>query len=408
MNFRKKSFTKGNSLMSKLKKSWIIFILGTLSAFGPLSLDMYASALPDLQKDLSTNASLTQLSITSCLFGLAIGQILFGPLTDRIGRKKPTLISLITFALSSFILAFSPNIYFFIIFRLIQGLAGSVGIVTSKAMCSDIFTGKEFAHYFYLLMAVNSIFPVIAPTIGGIFLLFGDWRLIFITLGVIGIVLFVCVLKFKETLAQTNLNKNDSSKQFSNVLKNPAFISFTLVSTLMTGALYAYIAGSSFMLQDIFGMSPFAFSLLYAINGLGQVLFTWLGAQLTQKFSQEKVLFVGIITAILAASYLLLTILLPHKLIYVIPPLFLIVALVGIGNPMGSALAIEQERTLAGTASAIIGLTQNLLGGLISPLVGLGGLTTYSPMSWIILICEISALIFWFIGRHALLHVKQN
>ena len=388
--------------MSKLKKSWIIFILGTLSAFGPLSLDMYASALPDLQKDLATTASLTQLSITSCLFGLAFGQILFGPLTDQIGRKKPTLISLLVFAFSSLGLALSPNILVFIGLRLIQGLAGSVGIVTSKAMCSDIFTGKEFAHYFYLLMAVNSIFPVIAPTIGGFFLLLGDWRLIFITLALIGIFLFFSVLNFKETLVRTDSHRIKLSTQFKQILKNPIFISFTLVSTLMTGALYAYIAGSSFMLQDIFGMSAFNFSLLYAVNGIGQVLFTWLGARLVQKYRQDHVLFGGIIFAILAAIALLITTKLPHQLAYVLIPLFLIVSLVGIGNPMGSALAIEQERNLSGTASAIIGLTQNLLGGLISPLVGLGGTHTYAPMSWIILICELLTLISWYSGYYYL------
>ena len=388
--------------MSKLKKSWIIFILGTLSAFGPLSLDMYASALPDLQKDLATTASLTQLSITSCLFGLAFGQILFGPLTDQIGRKKPTLISLLVFAFSSLGLALSPNILVFIGLRLIQGLAGSVGIVTSKAMCSDIFTGKEFAHYFYLLMAVNSIFPVIAPTIGGFFLLLGDWRLIFITLALIGIFLFFSVLNFKETLVRTDSHRTKLSTQFKQILKNPIFISFTLVSTLMTGALYAYIAGSSFMLQDIFGMSAFNFSLLYAVNGIGQVLFTWLGARLVQKYRQDHVLFGGIIFAILAAIALLITTKLPHQLAYVLIPLFLIVSLVGIGNPMGSALAIEQERNLSGTASAIIGLTQNLLGGLISPLVGLGGTHTYAPMSCIILICELLALISWYSGYYYL------
>lgn len=394
--------------MSKLKKSWIIFILGTLSAFGPLSLDMYASALPDLQKDLSTTASLTQLSITTCLIGLALGQIMFGPLTDRLGRKKPTLISLLAFTLSSLALTFSPNIYFFISFRLIQGLAGSVGIVTSKAMCSDIFTGKEFAHYFYLLMAVNSIFPVIAPTIGGFFLLFGNWRLIFITLAIIGLLLFFSVLSFKETLTQTNSHDIKLGFQFKQILKNPVFISFTLVSSLMTGALYAYIAGSSFMLQDLFNMSAFSFSLLYAINGIGQVIFTWLGAKLVQKFKQEKVLLGGIIIAILAAVSLLITLILPHHLGYVVLPLFLIVSLVGIGNPLGSALALEQERDSAGTASAIIGLTQNLLGGLISPLVGVAGTTTYAPMSWIILICEVSALIFWYIGNYPLTHKKDN
>lgn len=384
--------------MSKAQRRWIIFILGTLSAFGPLSLDMYASALPDMQKSLHTTASMTQLTITTCLIGLAVGQIFIGPLADRIGRKKPTLISLLIFALSSLLIAFVPNIQSLIALRLIQGLAGSVGIVTSKAMCSDLFAGKEFAHYYYLLMAVNSIFPVFAPTIGGIFLFFGDWRLIFITLAIIGIILFLAVLKFKETLSTTDAHRAQTGWNIKPILTNKLFISFTLVSGLMTGALYAYIAGSSFMLQDIFGMSAFEYSLLYAFNGIGQVLFTWLGAKLSSKYAEQKILLISIWVAIIAASCLLITLALPHRLAFVVIPIFLIVALVGIGNPMGSALAIEQERNMAGTASAIIGLIQNLLGGLISPLVGIAGESTYLPMAAIIFICELFALLFWYTG----------
>ena len=394
--------------MTKARKIWIIFILGTLSAFGPLSLDMYASSLPDMQKQLHTTASLAQLTITTCLIGLAIGQIFIGPLSDKIGRRIPTLISLIVFVLSSFLIALAPNIDWLICLRFLQGLAGSVGIVTSKAMCSDLFRGKEFARYYYMLMAVNSIFPVFAPTIGGFFLLFGNWRLIFIALGVIGVLLLIAVFFFKETLAKELAVKAKQRIPLKEILTNKVFISFTLVSGFMTGALYAYIAGSSFMLQDIFGMSAFSYSLLYAFNGIGQVIFTWLGAKLTQKFKEQKVLLWGIEVAILAAIVLILTTWLPHQLRYVIIPLFLIVSLVGIGNPLGSALAIEQEREVAGTAAAIIGLLQNLLGAFISPLVGLFGQKTYLPMAIIIFLCEFIALLWWQLGtkKHYNNHVK--
>lgn len=385
--------------MTKARKVWIVFILGTLSAFGPLSLDMYASALPDMQRSLHTSTSITQLTITTCLIGLAVGQICVGPISDRIGRKIPTLISLVVFALSSFLMAFTNTIEFFIFLRFIQGLGGAVGIVTSKAMCSDIFHGKEFNRYYYALMAVNSAFPVFAPSIGGIFLFFGDWRLIFVALGVIGVLLFIAVFFFKETLSSENAKKAKSHPAIGSMLTNRIFMSFTLVSGFMTGALYAYIAGASFMLENIFGMSAFEFSILYAVNGLGQVLFTWLGARASDKYSDKKTLLVGIIIAIFAGVALLVTNFLPHKLGFVLLPLFLIVALVGIGNPLGSALAIEQERDHAATASAIIGLIQNLLGGLISPLVGLGSKSNYLSMALIIVICEILALFFWLLSQ---------
>lgn len=392
--------------MSKGRKIWVIFILGTLSAFGPLSLDMYASALPDMQRDLNTTASLAQLTITTCLIGLAAGQIFIGPLSDKYGRRKPTLLSLIIFALSSFLIAFSPNIYVLIGLRLIQGLAGSVGIVTSKAMCSDLFKGREFSRYYYMLMAVNSVFPVFAPTIGGVFLFFGNWRLIFIALAIIGMLLFFAVFPFKETLPIEIAKQAKKSIQLSKILSNRAFLSFTLVSGFMTGALYAYIAGSSFMLQDIFGMSAFSYSLLYAFNGIGQVLFTWLGAKLTQKHGEVQVLLWGINLALVGAVLLIITTYLPHQLGFVVLPLFLIVSLVGIGNPLGSALAIKQERKRAGTASAIIGLFQNLLGALISPLVGLFGQKTYLPMALIIFICELLALMWWYLGTKK--HYNDN
>lgn len=384
--------------MSKSKNIWIIFILGTLSAFGPLSIDMYVSALPSIQKQLHSSASSAQLTITACLIGLALGQIFIGPLSDRIGRKRPTLISLILFTLASFAIAFVTNIWLFIFFRLIQGLSGSVSLATSKAMCSDLYEGQEFIHYYYLLMAVNSVFPVFAPSLGGLFLLFGSWRLIFIALGIISISLFIAVYFFDETLSKDNAQKAKSFPSFKGIIHNKRFLYFALVSCFMTGALFAYIAGSSFMLQDFFGISAVTFSLIYTINGIGQVLFTWLGGKLALKFSENKLLLISILLSICSSIWLLLTLFLPQKLILVIIPLFLIVSLVGIGNPIGSGLAIQQERQFAGTASAIIGLIQYLIGGLISPLVGIGSTHSYVSMAIIIFICEFVALICWFLS----------
>lgn len=389
------SYFLGELTMKRRQKYWLIGLLGTLSAFGPLSMDMYLPALPKLQQDLHTTTSLTQLSITTCLIGLAVGQLLIGPISDRIGRKKPTLIGLIIFTIASLLAALATNVWWLLCLRLCQGLAGAAGLVTSRAIASDLFTGSELTKFYALLMAVNGIFPVIAPIIGGFVLSFASWRGIFMILTAVGGVLcFAVLFGLRETHPQTNTATTTQPllpvlRQLS---RDPIFMGYTLIAGLVTGGLFGYISGSSFMLQNIFGLSSQAFSLLYALNGLGIVIMSQLVGPLTTRYSEQQVLHGSIWVALIGALLLCGTLILPHQLRYVILPLFLIVSMVGIAGTLGSALAMAHAQKYAGSASAILGLIQNLIGGLLSPFVGILGKNTYVPMAVLILLCELGAL----------------
>lgn len=378
--------------MTQRQKYGLIGLLGTLSAFGPLSMDMYLPALPQLQQALHTTTSLTQLSITTCLIGLAVGQLFIGPISDRIGRKQPTLIGLIVFTLASLLAALATNVWWLLVLRLCQGLAGAAGLVTSRAIASDLFTGAELTKFYALLMAVNGIFPVIAPIIGGFVLSFASWRGIFIILTVVGVVLcFGVLFGLRETHPQATTTQ-PLFPVLRQLVHDPIFMGYTLIGGLVTGGLFGYISGSSFMLQNIFGLSSQAFSLLYALNGLGIVVMSQLVGPLTTRYSEQRVLRGSILVALLGALLLCGTLALPHQLRYVILPLFLIVSMVGIAGTLGAALAMAHAPKYAGSASAILGLVQNLIGGVLSPFVGVLGKNTYVPMALLILVCELGAL----------------
>lgn len=342
--------------MTRRQKYWLIGLLGTLSAFGPLSMDMYLPALPKLQQNLQTTTSLTQLSITTCLMGLALGQLLMGPISDRIGRKTPIMIGLIAFTLTSLLAAWATNIWWFLFLRLCQGLAGAAGVVISRAIASDLFTGSVLTKFYALLMAVNGIFPVIAPIIGGFVLRFANWRGVFVVLTIIGGLLCLGVLLgLQETHPKITVTAPHEAlgSVLHHLLKDPIFMGYTLIGGLVTGGLFAYISGSSFMLQNIFGLSSQNFSLLYALNGCGIVIMSQLVNPLTVRYSEQQVLYGGILVALSGAILLCGTLLLPHQLRYVILPLFLIVAMVGIVGTLSAALAMNQAQVHAGSASAI-------------------------------------------------------
>jgi len=294
--------------MTKRRELWLLVLLGTLSAFGPLSMDMYLPALPQLQQQLHTSASLTQLSITTCLIGLAVGQIFIGPWSDRVGRKLPTMLGMIGFTGASLLAGSVTNVGWLILLRALQGLAGAAGLVTARAIATDLFTGKKLTQFYALLMGVNGIFPVIAPIIGGYVLTFTTWRGIFYILAGIGILLFVGVwLGLPETHPTQTTVTEKPVTVLTALLHDRIFMGYTLVIGLVAGGLFAYIAGSSFMLQNIFGLTSQGFSLVYALNGLGIVAMSQLAGYLATRFNEYRVLQGGVLTALLGALALLAT-----------------------------------------------------------------------------------------------------
>jgi len=379
--------------MTKRRELWLLVLLGTLSAFGPLSMDMYLPALPQLQQQLHTSASLTQLSITTCLIGLAVGQIFIGPWSDRVGRKLPTLLGIVGFTAASLLAGLATNVWWLIFLRAVQGVAGAAGLVTSRAIATDLFSGKKLTQFYALLMGVYGSFRVIAPIIGGFVLTFTTWRGIFYILAVVGIILLISVwLGLPETHPNQTSAPEKPLSILQMLLRDRIFMGYTLVTGLVSGGLFAYISGSSFMLQNIFGLSSQGFSLVYALNGLGIVVMSQLAGYLATHFNEYRVLQGGVIIALIGALALFATLFIPHNLVLVLIPLFLIVSMVGIVSTVAASLAMQHAHANAGSGSALLGLTQNIIGGILSPFVGLMGQNSYLPMAVLILLCEIAAL----------------
>lgn len=378
------------------RRLWTAVILGSLSAFGPLSLDMYLPSLPKLAADLQTSTSLTQLSLTACLIGLALGQLFAGPLSDVRGRRVPLLIGLIGYTVSSLLCAFAPSIWTFILLRFIQGLAGSAGIVIARAVVRDLYSGTELTKFFSLLMLVNGVAPIASPIAGAQLLHVTSWRGIFLVLAVIGVLMLLGVLLgLPETLPAARRAKGgmmNTLSTFARLARNSKFIGYALSQGLVLGAMFAYISGSPFVLQDIFGVSAQLFSLCFAINGFGIILASQLAGRLAGRLNETTLLLGGLCLAALGGVMLLLMILIGAGLPAILIFLFIIVSCVGLVSTLSVSLAMRDQGQSAGSASALLGVLTFLLGSLVAPLAGLGGSLTAVPMGIIIATMEVGAL----------------
>ncbi|MCS8564133.1 Bcr/CflA family efflux MFS transporter [Pediococcus pentosaceus] len=393
-----------NEKISTVRKWWLVFFMGVVSATGPLSMDMYLPGLPEMQRAFHSSASTLQLSITFCLIGLAVGQLIVGPISDRIGRRVPLVVGFGLYAVTSLMLIFTTNIYLFIGIRLIQGLAGSTGQVLSRAVARDLFNGHELTKFYAILMAVNGAFPIIAPIIGGALLSIVQWQGIFVLLFVIGILVMVGVLcTLPETLKVTNnevLTLGQTFKGLGAMFGKRQFILIALTQGLIFGALFSYISASSFVFQTYFHMTVGQFSLLYAINGLGIILGNNLPGYLPEQIKDSDILNGGLIGGMFAGVLLVGSLLLRPMAILVIIPLFIVVFCVGVVNTVATSMAMSLGgRTNAGAASAVLGLLMNIIGALASPLAGIMGTQSYAPLAWLIFGFEFLGLILFQLTR---------
>lgn len=384
------------TVLSRNRRIIFIIILGALSAFGPLCMDMYLPALPSLADDFNTSTSLAQMSITACLLGLAAGQLVVGPYSDMHGRKKPIIVALLSFTVASILCVYAPNIWFFLGFRFIQGVAGAVGIVVSKACARDLFAGTELTKFFAMMMLVNGLAPILAPVLGGQLLTFFPWRGIFGFLAIFGVIMFILVtLGLKETLPDSRKQTGGAKevlKTFGTLMKDKTFVGYALISGFAMGGMFAYISGSSFVLQNIYGLSPQMFSFVFALNGIGLVIATQVVGKLSGTIPDKKLLLYGVLQSFISGILLLIVILLNTSVIFVCIALFLNVSCVTGINTTVFSLAMEKQGNNAGSASAFLGLLPFLFGAIISPLVGIGDGTTAVPMGIIILCCGILSL----------------
>lgn len=355
----------------KNSKLFLVLLLAVLSAFGPFVVDLYLPSLPQLAEFFSTSASMTQLTLTTAMVGLALGQLLFGPIRDKFGRKKPLLISLLIYIVSTVAIMFSPNIETMIALRIVQGLSSAGSVVISRAVAADLYQGREMTQFFGLLMTINGLAPIISPVLGSVLLEYMSWKGIFAFLILIGVVVAAFSLRLHESLSPEKRQQGStfaSFASFGSILKNRRFMGYVWIESLLFGAMFAYIAASPFILQSVYGLSAFAFSLCFAANGAALVIGSNRGGRLVE----HTALRVGVFGFVLAVAYTVAVLLLQAHWLWVEIGFFVTLLMVGIPLPALSSLAMESERRYAGAASAILGCMPFLLGGIISPLVGLG------------------------------------
>lgn len=378
-------------IMKKKSSLWLVLLLGTLSAFGPLSLDMYLPGLPAMTSSLHTSASLIQMSISTCIVGLALGQLVIGPISDRIGRKTPLIIGLAVFAITSFALAFTSNIWIFLAIRFLQGLAGASGNVLSRAIAKDMFTGKKLTRFYANLMSINGVFPVISPIIGSMTMLVGPWNLIFVVLGFIGIFLIINSIFLPET-APKEVETTFSRKSLSTLGHAKDFWQPTLILCMANGVLFCYISGSSFIYQGVFHLNSTQFSLMYALNGCGIAFGSFLAGRMASYFRSKKMVNINLfVTLIIIGLMVLNGITIGSHLLSMIG-IFLIIGSFGFTTALATYLAMQVPGINAGVSSAMVGLFGNIAGGISSPLVGLFGTSSPTPMFAIMLIFQVISI----------------
>lgn len=383
--------------ISRLKLMVLVLILGSLAALGPLSIDMYLPGLPDLTADLETSTSHAQLSLTACLLGLAAGQLLVGPLSDVRGRKKPLIAAMLCYMAASLLCAFSPTIWVLVFLRFIQGASGAAGIVISRASVRDMSEGTELTKLFSMLMLVNGAAPILAPIIGGQLLNFVSWRGIFAVLAGIGILLWLAVLfSLPETLPKNRRadgGTRKTVKTYHMLLRDKEFMVLAFTQGLIMAAMFAYISGSPFVMQNIFGVSPQMFSLMFAINGVGIIVASQTTGRLAGRIAERKMLVFGLCWASAGSALLLISSVFQTGLPGILSGLFLVVSSVGIVGPTSFSLAMAKQEGQAGSAAALLGVLPFLLGATAAPLVGIAGSGSELPMAIVIFICDSLALL---------------
>jgi len=382
----------------KPRRVQLVFILGALTAFGPFSIDMYLPALPSLSRDFGTGAAQTQLTLSACLLGLALGQVIAGPISDALGRRRPLLVGLAAYALASLLCVVAPSVYALVALRFIQGFAGAAGIVIARAIVRDLHSGAAAARFFSLLMLVNGLAPILAPIFGGLLLRYTSWRGIFIVLAIIGTLLLLATATgLGETLPPVRRQSGGVSATkttFRQLLADRPYMGYALSCGLAFAAMFAYISGSPFVLQDIYGISPQLFSVIFGMNALGLVIAGQVNGRLVGRVAPARLLVVGLIANATGGMALLSVVTIGGiGLVGILPSLFVVVASLGFVLPNATALALQDHPRIAGSASALLGVLQFSIGAAAAPLVGAFGARTALPMSVVIATLGCSALL---------------
>lgn len=370
----------------------LLIVLGVMTAFGPMIIDMYLPALPEAQHQFRSSTSEIQLTLSFAMIGLALGQFLFGPLSDAFGRKRMGLIILCVFFLATLSGIFASNLMLFLCIRFVQGFTAGGIIVIAKAFAGDRYQGDLLAKFLASLMVVNGIITIIMPLLGGLSLTLGSWRIVFVILTVISLLVLIGVVTTMPTTHQSehiSLNFKEIFLDFGSLLKKPRFIIPMLLQGLTYVMLFSFSSASPFITQKLYNMTPQQFSIMVAINGVGLIIVSQIVALLVEYINRFKLMIYLTLIQVIGVVLIVITLSMHGPLWILLIAFFLNVCPVTSIGPLGFSMAMEERTGGSGNASSLLGLFQFILGGIISPIVGLKGQYDATPYMVVIIVTAI-------------------
>lgn len=364
----------------------VVLLLGSLIALGPLSIDLYLPALPALADDLDAGPSSVQLTLTGVLVGLGLGQLLIGPLADIYGRRRPLLIGISAHVVASLLCAAAPTIAALGALRVLQGAGAAAASVVAMAVVRDLFTGSTAAAVISRLVMVMALAPVLAPSLGSAVLEIGSWRTVFVVLAALGVLIgMLAALGLRETLPAERRSApglRPTLHAYATLLRDPVLVGFMLIASLTMSAVFAYVSGASFVLQDGFGVDEQTFGILFGLGAVGLIIASQANVLLLRRFTPAAILSTALGVAALAGTVLLLNALTgAGGLLGILAPIWVVLAMVALCGPNATALALAEHGRRAGAAAALLGAAQFTIGAATAPLAGLGEAGSAVPMA---------------------------
>ena len=399
--------------MKGRERFYTIFTLGLLSAMGAFSIDMYLPGFPDIAKDLHTTIAHITLSITSFFIGISIGQMIYGPLLDKYGRKKPLYIGLAVYLLTSVACAYAPTANALIGIRFLQALGSCAGMVASRALVRDIFPVEENAKIFSLLMLVLALSPIVAPTLGGYMTSLFGWQSIFLVLtSIAAVTLLLVYFKLPEgRKPETSLSllPRPIINGFLEVARVPQFYTYAFAGAIASSGLYAYIAGSPFVFMELYHVSDKQYGWIFAFIAMGLITASQVNTLLLRKYSSEQIIKATLFCQCLAGIALVLGTW--FHLLGLFSTIFLIwvfLSTQGFAFPNSSALCLAPFSKNAGTASALMGAIQLGIGAVSTALVSILNNGTPMPMAAVMCVCAVSSFVVLMMGRRVIRKRKND
>jgi MFS transporter, DHA1 family, multidrug resistance protein len=393
----------GDSL-SRGQRLVYVLVLGALTALGPFTIDLYLPAFPSLQDDLGVTQGIVQLTLTATTVGFAVGQLLVGPWSDKVGRRLPLIVATAVHVVASICASLAPNIEVLGLFRFMQGMGAAAGGVVAMAMVRDLFGGVPLVRMLSRLAMVNGLAPILAPLIGSQMLRFTSWRGIFVFLACYGVlVVLAAVLLIVETLPPARRREAGHStigQRYRALLSDRIFVGVALIGAMVFSGLFSYLSASPFLFQDLYGLSEQQYGLLFAVNSLGVVAGVQISSRLARRVGPQWILACSTATLLLAAIAIVVLNLAGAGLIGVLVPLWFFIAACGFSFPLVQVIGLASHGKEAGTAASLLGALNFGVAGLISPVVGWIGIETAAPMGMVMACTSIVAIgLLWFVVR---------